>query len=140
MFSLRLVVLISSVMFVIACGDGTSSLPTSAPMPTPTPTAPSVPSPTPAPGAQSASVTIPARAEFLGNRAFVPAELNVAVGTAVTWTNADATSHTSTSDAPGWNSGIVGAGRNFSFTFQTPGTFPYHCDVHPSMVGTVVVR
>ena len=138
MFSLRLGVITASVMFVIACGDGSSSPPTSAPLPTPT--APSVPSPTPAPGAQTASVTIPERAEFLGNRAFVPAELSVAVGTAVTWTNTDSTSHTSTSDAPGWNSGIVGAGRTFSFTFQTPGTFSYHCDVHPSMVGTVVVR
>jgi plastocyanin len=138
MLSLRLVVITAAAMFVIACGGGSSSSPAAAPLPTPT--APSVPSPTPAPSAQSATVMIPARAEFLGNRAFVPGELSVAVGTTVTWTNTDSTSHTSTSDAPGWNSGIVGAGRNFSFTFQTPGTFPYHCDVHPSMVGTVVVR
>jgi plastocyanin len=138
MLSLRLGFVSAILVFVIACGGDSSSPPTDAPVPIPT--SPTAPSPTPAPGAQSASVMIPARAEFLGNRAFVPAELSVAVGTAVTWTNTDSTSHTSTSDAPGWNSGIFGAGRTFSFTFQTPGTFPYHCDVHPSMVGTVVVR
>jgi plastocyanin len=62
------------------------------------------------------------------------------VGTTVTWTNTDSTSHTTTSDAIGWNSGIVARGRQFSFAFQTAGTFPYHCDIHPGMVGTVVVR
>jgi plastocyanin len=79
-------------------------------------------------------------AEFLGNRAYAPPELNIAVGTTVTWTNTDSTSHTTTSDAFGWNSGIVPGGRQFSFAFQTAGTFPYHCDIHPGMVGTVVVR
>ena len=49
-------------------------------------------------------------AEFLGNRAFTPADLNIAAGTAVTWVNSDATSHTSTSNAAGWDSGIVAPG------------------------------
>jgi plastocyanin len=66
--------------------------------------------------------------------------LNVAVGTTVTWRNTDSTSHTSTSNAPGWNSGTVAPGGQFSFAFQTAGTFPYHCAIHPGMVGTVVVR
>lgn len=138
MLSLRLAAVSAALMLVLACGGSSSSPPPSAPLPIPT--SPSAPSPTPSPGAQSVSVTIPTRAEFLGSRAFVPGDLSVAVGTAVTWTNTDSTSHTSTSDVPGWNSGIVGSGRTFSFTFQTPGTFPYHCDIHPSMVGTVVVR
>jgi len=79
-------------------------------------------------------------AESLGNRAYMPPELDVTVGTTVTWTNTDSTSHTTTSDAIAWNSGIVGPGRQFSFAFQTAGTFPYHCDIHPGMVGKVVVR
>jgi plastocyanin len=79
-------------------------------------------------------------AEFLGNRAFTPADLNIAAGTAVTWVNSDATSHTSTSNAAGWDSGIVAPGGRFSFVFQNTGTFPYHCVIHPGMVGTVVVR
>jgi len=85
-------------------------------------------------------VAIPAGAATLTNRAYTPDELNVAVGTTVTWMNADSVSHTSTSDATGWNSGIVAPGGQFSFAFQTAGTFPYHCSIHPGMVGTVVVR
>jgi len=79
-------------------------------------------------------------AAALANRAFVPDDLNIAVGTTVTWMNTDSTAHTSTSDASGWNSGVVAPGAQFSFAFQTAGTFPYHCSIHPGMVGTVVVR
>lgn len=86
------------------------------------------------------SITIPVGAEGLGNRAYIPADLDVAVGTTVTWINGDAIPHTSTSDAPGWNSGIVAPGGRYSSTFQTAGTFPYHCSLHPGMVGSVVVR
>jgi plastocyanin len=62
------------------------------------------------------------------------------VGTTVTWRNTDSTSHTSTSNAAGWNSGIIAPGGEFSFSFQSAGTFPYHCQIHPGMVGTVTVR
>jgi plastocyanin len=62
------------------------------------------------------------------------------VGTTVTWRNTDSTSHTSTSNATGWNSGIIAPGGQFSFAFQAAGTFPYRCTIHPGMVGSVVVR
>jgi plastocyanin len=70
----------------------------------------------------------------------MPAELNVDVGTRVTWMNADSVSHTSTSNTTGWDSGIVPPGGQFSVAFQSAGTFPYHCAIHPGMVGTVVVH
>jgi plastocyanin len=76
----------------------------------------------------------------LGNRAYAPDDLTVASGTTVTWTNNDSIAHTSTSDGSGWNSGLVAPGGQFSLTLQTPGTFSYHCTIHPGMVGTVVVR
>src|SRR5262245_18026710 len=112
MVSLRLVVVSAILMFAIACGGSYSSTPVS-PSPTPSPT------PT---GGPSSSVAIPAGAESLGNRAFVPDELNVGVGTTVTWMNTDSVSHTSTSDANGWNSGTVAPGGQFSFAFLTTGT------------------
>src|SRR5437762_11597813 len=133
MSSLRLTVVSAFFMFAIACG-GSSTSPTTSPSTSPSP----APSPTPAPGGPSASVTIPSGAAVLGNRAFTPDDLSVAVGTTVTWMNTDSESHTSTSD--GWNSGIVAPGGRFSFSFQTAGTFPYHCTIHPGMVGTVAVR
>lgn len=132
MLSLRIAVVTTSLMLAVACG-GYSSSP-AAPSPTPSPT------PTPDPTGASASVAIPVGAQTLGNRAFNPDELDVAVGTTVTWTNTDSISHTSTSNAAGWDSGTVAPGGRFSFAFQTAGTFSYHCSIHPGMVGTVVVR
>jgi plastocyanin len=129
MFTLRLAVVSTAVALSIACGGSYSSSPAS----------PS-PSPSPSPGGASTAVTIQRGAETLGNRAFAPDDLTVATGTTVTWTNTDSVAHTSTANANGWNSGIVSPGDHFSFTFQTPGTFSYHCSIHPGMVGTVVVQ
>ena len=103
MMSLRLAVIPALLMFAIGCGGYSSPAPSPSPMP----------SPAPALGGASSSVTIPARAEFLGDRAYTPDNLDVTVGTSVTWTNTDS---------------------------QTAGTFHYHCSIHPGMVGTVVVR
>jgi plastocyanin len=133
MSSLRLIMISGALMFAVACGNNYSS--PSAPSPSPTPSA----SPTPAPIVSSA-VAIPVGAQALGNRAYSPDELDVPVGTAVTWMNTDSIAHTSTSNGAGWDSGIVAPGGAFSFTFQTAGTFQYHCAIHPGMTGTVVVH
>jgi plastocyanin len=85
-------------------------------------------------------VAIRVGASTLGRQAFAPPELNVGVGTTVTWTNSDSVTHTSTSDGAGWNSGNVAPGGQFAVKFDNAGTFPYHCAIHPDMVGTVVVR
>src|SRR5262245_8162765 len=119
----RLIGLSVFLMSAMACGRSSSTSP----------------SPTPAPGGSS-SVTIPAGASNLGNQAYSPDAVNVSVGGTVTWMNNDSTAHTSTSDGNAWNSGVVAPGGQFSFTFQTAGTFPYHCTLHPGMVGKVVVQ
>jgi plastocyanin len=111
-----------------------------APPPVAPPAPPPVAPPAPPPVATSVSVTIPRGAERLGDRAYIPDQVEVAVGSTVTWMNTDAVAHTSTSDASGFDSGIVSPGREFSFTFQREGSFRYHCAIHPGMVGTVVVR
>jgi plastocyanin len=133
MLSLRLATALALLLSATACGGGDSSSPPTSPSPTPSPTA------APAPAPASSSVVIPVGAEFLGNGAFAPADLAVQTGTTVTWMNTDRDSHTTRSDGPGWNSGTISPGRGFSFAFQTPGTFPYHCAFHPGMVGRVVV-
>ena len=131
MFAKRIVVVSSLLVFTIACGSSSSSSP-AAPSPSP--------SPTPTTNNSSSAVTIPSGASTLGNRAFAPDSLTVPVGGTVTWTNSDSVAHTSTSDVSQWNSGTVAPGGRFSFTFQTAGTFPYHCAIHPGMIGTVVVQ
>jgi plastocyanin len=129
MLFLRLAVASALLLSATACGGYSS---------TPTPPSPT-PSPAPTPGAAQSAVVIPAGAEFLGSRAFAPPDLNVKTGTTVTWMNTDRDSHTTRSDVPGWNSGTISPGRQFSFTFQASGTYPYHCAFHPGMTGTVVV-
>jgi plastocyanin len=72
--------------------------------------------------------------------AFTGTQLTVAPGTTVTWVNCDAVAHTSTADAGGWDSGILVPGASFSRAFPAAGSFAYHCDPHPGMRGTIIVR
>jgi plastocyanin len=130
MFSIRLALIAAVSMLAVACGSDSTSPSSPAPAPTPVPT----------PGGAATAISIPVGASVLGNGAFLPDNLAIDAGTTVTWTNTDSVSHTSTSNASGWDSGIIAPGRQFSFTYQTAGTFPYHCAIHPGMVGTVVVR
>lgn len=71
--------------------------------------------------------------------AYRPAEITVPVGTTITWTNMDSAPHTATADDGSWNTGTLGQGESASITFDTPGTYPYFCAVHPSMRATVIV-
>jgi plastocyanin len=72
--------------------------------------------------------------------AFRTAVLTVQVGDTVTWTNADDRPHTVTSQDGAFDSGNVGEGAAFSFTFTAPGTYTYLCEYHPDMTGTIVVE
>jgi plastocyanin len=72
--------------------------------------------------------------------AFVPASLDVPVGSRVTWTNGDPTPHTVTADGGAFDSKQLDPGASFSVALDTPGSFKYHCEIHPTMVGTVVVH
>jgi plastocyanin len=127
MKTLRFAVPAAVLLFVAACGS--SSNPTN---PTPNP------NPTPAPGANG--VAIQSGAQSLGSAAYKPNPITVAVGTTVSWTNGDAIAHTVTSDGGVFNSNTLGPGASFSYMFSTAGTFPYHCTIHPGMVGSVVVQ
>jgi plastocyanin len=73
------------------------------------------------------------------NFAFNPANITVAVGGSVTWTNRDQAPHTATSQA--FDTGVIAPGSSFSIQFDTPGEIAYICGVHgSSMSGTVVVE
>jgi plastocyanin len=70
---------------------------------------------------------------------FQPSSISVPVGTSVTWVNHDQASHTITSDDGKFDSGTMKNGAEFNFTFFQPGTYSYHCNIHPSMNGMVTV-
>jgi plastocyanin len=70
---------------------------------------------------------------------YQPSSLTVPAGTTVTWINRDVVRHTVTSDEGLFDSGRLGSGESFSYTFKEPGTFNYHCTIHTFMHGTVIV-
>ncbi len=85
--------------------------------------------------------SIAANTVFIKNFSFYPALLNVKVGTKVTWINNDSVVHTVTSDSDILlNSGDIAPGQSFSFTFTKPGSSAYHCSIHPTMNGAVLVK
>jgi plastocyanin len=74
---------------------------------------------------------------------YYPDSIAVPAGATVTWVNCEPAGtepHTTTSDAPAWDSGEFAVGERFSHTFPAPGAFPYHCTSHPSMVAKVVAQ
>jgi plastocyanin len=103
--------------------------PTATPPPTATPVPPTA-TPTPAPGQVSATIQ---------NVTFSPNPITVARGTMVTWTNLDGVPHTITADDGSWGLGTLGQGATYSHVFTSPGTYTYHCALHPFMTGTVMV-
>jgi plastocyanin len=77
---------------------------------------------------------------LMDNR-FEPPTLTVRPGTTVRWTNRGKHTHTVTSDKGDWGSNELGPAAVFSHTFTEPGTYTYHCKVHPDVMrGTVIVK
>jgi len=102
-----------------------------------------------APSAFAAEVSVPEGSGVPGceetNECWFPAEISVGVGETVVWTNDDTAAHTvssgSAADGPDdiFESGLFMAGATFEATFDTEGTYPYFCMVHPWMAGVVIV-
>jgi plastocyanin len=95
--------------------------------------------------APAASTISPAggSAITIKNFAFDPAVLTVKPGTTVTWLNQDPAPHAIASDttsAVAFSSESLANGASYAFTFTRPGTYTYHCSIHPSMTGTIVVQ
>lgn len=74
--------------------------------------------------------------------AYSPAKITVKKGTTVTWTNDDTTKHDIAPDNPSdefKKSNLLAKGETYSVTFDTVGTYTYHCTPHPFMKGSVEV-
>jgi len=133
-------------LFATACGGGEESVPSASD---------ETSDATEEVDSQSSS---PANEVVIKGIAFAPSQLEVEVGTKVTWVNEDDVDHTVTSgiqrkqgvpgvekDKPAQPDGtfdenLPGRADTFGFTFDEPGTYAYFCDVHASMTGEVIVR
>ena len=91
-------------------------------------------------------VAIVVGAALLRDKAYQPNPVNVKTGGVITWNNEDTVVHTVTSGTGlndphlgnQFDSGLLGA--HFSHIFFKPGMFPYFCQIHPTMVGEVIVK
>jgi plastocyanin len=147
---------VPSVAKIIHVGDQQPAMPTSTATPTATPTSTATPTATPTSTAtQTATSTATATptwtpvgtntptsapAVSIVDFGFQPANVTIYLGDLVRWTNTSAaTIHTATSDAAAWDSGNLASGQSFSVLFSTPGTYLYHCAIHPSMTASITV-
>lgn len=74
----------------------------------------------------------------------------ISVGQTVEWTHVGQIPHTTTecgascdspTSSPLWDSGVMSTGQTFQYTFNTPGTYLYYCEVHPSLQrGRIIVQ
>lgn len=92
----------------------------------------------------AAAMPQPASAVTISNTQYSPTKLTVAPGTTVTWTNKEAKPHTVTADDNSFASKALKENDTFSFKFDKPGAYAYHCAFHggnggKGMSGQVVV-
>lgn len=95
-------------------------------------------------GAQSSTINtaVSTTSVNIQNYMFEPMAITVKAGSTVTWTNQDSVHHTVTADTPSDNAPngpLIGQGETYSFTFNKPGTYDFHCMPHANMHGTVIV-
>jgi plastocyanin len=110
-------------VFVIACGSDDSPSIASAPTSTTTQ------APT---GEQGSKIVIK-------SFSFNPQQLQVKVGDTVTISNDDTATHTWTADDGSFDAGELAPGATKTQIFSQAGTVKYHCKIHSSMQGEVVV-
>jgi plastocyanin len=70
---------------------------------------------------------------------YSPDPVRVEAGGKVIWQNEDSVAHTATADDGSFDTGEIEEGKLKSESFKQPGTFTYHCEIHPQMHGTIEV-
>lgn len=137
---------LAATLILAGCG-ATSTGPTlgaQSPTATTAPTAtPTTAATTPTPSGPQARISITGGGIGYNVTAFAfsPKQLSVKVGTTVVWSNDSGTTHIITNDSgdAATFALMVDDGNTVSFTFTKPGTYPYHCSIHPTMKATIVV-
>ena len=83
----------------------------------------------------------PTRKVVIKNFSFKPAHITIKRGTKVRWINRDSTAHTATANKKrSFDSGRLSPGQRYSHTFKRAGKQRYQCEIHPDMMGSVVVK
>ena len=135
--SLVIGLLLAATLIFSACGSGGDTSSTEAePAATESPSTTSEPSgAAAAPGEKlERSVKVD-----ISNLEYDPDPVRVEAGGKVIWLNEDSVAHTATADDGSFDTGEIEEGKLKSETFKQPGTYAYHCEIHPQMHGTIEV-
>lgn len=135
-----------------ACGSGTTTSPAASAAPTtasaPSAGAPSAGAPSAAGGAGSAAAacavspagTAPTVTVTIKDFAYSPDPVTAKVGDVIGWMNNDTVPHTATLDDGTCTTDPINVGTSGALTFSAPGTYTYHCNIHPAkMTGTITI-
>jgi plastocyanin len=139
----RLAVLpaVFTALTLAACGGGA----------TPTPSAPAASAAAPSAAAASAGgggaacAVAPAGSTgtvmvTIQNFKFDPQPVEAKVGDVVTWSNKDSAPHSATLDNGACDTDPIAQGSSASLVFNTPGTYTYHCKVHPTLMKNFTIE
>jgi plastocyanin len=123
---------LAAAMGLAACGTSAATASSSSAAPTMT---------MPMPSGAGAAPAAPVATDHVAIQtfAFGPGTVTVRPGTTVTWTQQDEDQHTVTADDASFASSPLITGQTYTHTFTAPGTYHYHCAIHPFMHGTVTV-
>jgi plastocyanin len=97
-------------------------------------------SPTPAQPAAAVGAPVQNATVDIKSFMFKPVTIVVKKGGRVKWTNSDAAAHTATADDRSFDTQTIDIGKSKTVAMTTAGTFAYHCDFHPFMKATIVVK
>lgn len=88
----------------------------------------------------STSASTGAKTVSIEDYLYAPADLTVAKGARVKFSNGDSTNHTATGDdAAALDTGTIAPGKSKTVVLEAPGTYRYFCSFHPFMKGTITV-
>jgi plastocyanin len=95
----------------------------------------------------SINVSIVQGASALTDKAYQPNPVIIKVGNAIVWINHDSAVHTVTEGNPasdvsqnGFDSGLLTPGQMFRHSFDKQAVVEYHCSLHPTMLGKIIVN
>ena len=85
-----------------------------------------------------AFISVPTNNISVNAAVFSPADVIMATGTSITWTNLDAVSYFIEDNSQQFAFTLPAEGT-FSLSFPETGTFYYHCGNNPKMQGSIIV-
>ena len=132
-----LALLITAVLALAACSSGGSS---AAPAASAAPGA-SAPAASGSTGGATCTTSTAAATVQVSMKdiAFAPASVAAKVGDVIGFTNNDSVDHTATLDDGSCSTDTLKNGQSGALTISAPGSYPFHCKIHPNMTGTITV-